>query len=44
MGRDLLARGLVDATAEDGTVDGEDFHEGLTVGTGDEEHLLGLYF
>lgn len=35
----LLACGSIDPTTEDGAINGEDFHEGLTMRTGDEEHF-----
>ena len=44
MRRDLLARLFVDATTEDGTIDADDFYQGVAVGTGEEEHRGGEWF
>ena len=38
MGWDLLACLFVDATTEDGAIDGDDFNHRVAVGTGKEEH------
>lgn len=44
MGWDLLACLFVDATTEDGAIDGDDFNHRVAVGTGKEEHRGGEWF
>lgn len=39
MRRDLFSCLFEDTTAEDGTIDGDDFDESVAVGAGEEEHV-----
>ena len=39
----LFSRGSIDAATENGTIDGEDFHQSATMRTRDEEHSPSLF-